>query len=88
LCGGEYLAGVRQFAACRGNSLLKNHQNRGEIMRYKLLGRSELRVPELCLGTMTFGKEWGWGASLDEGHAMFDAFCKGSVGIGHLPWFG
>jgi aryl-alcohol dehydrogenase-like predicted oxidoreductase len=43
-------------------------------MRYKLLGRSGLRVSELCLGAMTFGTEWGWGASLDESHAMFDAF--------------
>ena len=24
-------------------------------MRYKLLGKSGLRVSELCLGTMTFG---------------------------------
>lgn len=28
-------------------------------MRYKLLGRSGLRVSELCLGTMTFGEDWG-----------------------------
>lgn len=32
-------------------------------MRYKLLGHSGLRVAELCLGTMTFGEDWGWGAS-------------------------
>jgi aryl-alcohol dehydrogenase-like predicted oxidoreductase len=31
-------------------------------MRNKLLGRSGLRVSELCLGTMTFGEDWGWGA--------------------------
>ena len=35
-------------------------------MNYKLLGRSGLRVSELCLGTMTFGEEWGWGASKKE----------------------
>ena len=29
-------------------------------MRYKLLGKSGLRVSELCLGTMTFGEVWGW----------------------------
>ena len=28
-------------------------------MRYKLLGRTGLRVSELCLGAMTFGDEWG-----------------------------
>jgi aryl-alcohol dehydrogenase-like predicted oxidoreductase len=43
-------------------------------MRYKLLGRSGLRVSEICLGTMTFGEEWGWGASKDESRRIFDAF--------------
>ena len=43
-------------------------------MRYKLLGRSGLRVSELCLGTMTFGEDWGWGASKDTSRAIFDAF--------------
>jgi aryl-alcohol dehydrogenase-like predicted oxidoreductase len=43
-------------------------------MRYKLLGKSGLRVSELCLGTMTFGEEWGWGASGDESRAMYDGF--------------
>ena len=28
-------------------------------MRYKLLGKTGLRVSELCLGGMTFGEEWG-----------------------------
>ncbi|BDI33504.1 oxidoreductase [Capsulimonas corticalis] len=43
-------------------------------MKYKLLGRSGLRVSEICLGTMTFGEDWGWGASKDESQAVFDAF--------------
>jgi aryl-alcohol dehydrogenase-like predicted oxidoreductase len=43
-------------------------------MRYKLLGKSGLRVSQLCLGTMTFGEDWGWGASRDESKAQFDAF--------------
>jgi aryl-alcohol dehydrogenase-like predicted oxidoreductase len=43
-------------------------------MRYKLLGRSGLRVSELCLGAMTFGEDWGWGASKEESRRMFDAF--------------
>jgi len=30
-------------------------------MRYKLLGKSGLKVSELCLGAMTFGDDWGWG---------------------------
>ncbi len=43
-------------------------------MRYKLLGRSGLRVSELCLGTMTFGADWGWGADKDACHGIFDSF--------------
>jgi aryl-alcohol dehydrogenase-like predicted oxidoreductase len=43
-------------------------------MRYKLLGRSGLRVSELALGTMTFGETWGWGASKDESRRIFEAF--------------
>jgi len=45
-------------------------------MRYKLLGKSGLRVSELCLGTMTFGDDWGWGAAKEESRKMFDAFAE------------
>jgi aryl-alcohol dehydrogenase-like predicted oxidoreductase len=45
-------------------------------MRYKLLGKSGLRVSELCLGTMTFGEDWGWGAPKDTSRQMFDAFVE------------
>jgi aryl-alcohol dehydrogenase-like predicted oxidoreductase len=45
-------------------------------MRYKLLGRSGLRVSEMALGTMTFGEEWGWGASKEESRRLFDAYAE------------
>lgn len=45
-------------------------------MRYKSLGNSGLRVSELCLGTMTFGDEWGWGASKEESRKTYDAFLE------------
>jgi aryl-alcohol dehydrogenase-like predicted oxidoreductase len=45
-------------------------------MRYKLLGRSGLRVSEISLGTMTFGETWGWGASKSESIKTFDLFTK------------
>jgi len=45
-------------------------------MRYKLLGKSGLRVSELCFGTMTFGEEWGWGANKKECRKMFDTFLE------------
>ncbi|MFW6202464.1 MAG: aldo/keto reductase [Gemmatimonadota bacterium] len=43
-------------------------------MRYRTLGRSGLRVSELCLGTMTFGEAWGWGASEAASREVFEAF--------------
>lgn len=45
-------------------------------MRYKLLGRSGLRVSELALGTMTFGEAWGWGASRETSRAIFEAYLE------------
>lgn len=45
-------------------------------MKYKTLGPSGLNVSELCLGTMTFGEDWGWGASKDESKKIFDAFAS------------
>lgn len=44
------------------------------MLRYKILGHSGLRVSELCLGAMTFGEEYGWGANLDECRTMLDQF--------------
>jgi aryl-alcohol dehydrogenase-like predicted oxidoreductase len=44
------------------------------LSQYRLLGRSGLRVSPLCLGTMTFGTEWGWGAPKDTAFAMMDRF--------------
>jgi aryl-alcohol dehydrogenase-like predicted oxidoreductase len=43
-------------------------------MDFRLLGNSGLRVSELALGTMTFGEEWGWGASKEESRRIFDAY--------------
>jgi aryl-alcohol dehydrogenase-like predicted oxidoreductase len=43
-------------------------------MNYQLLGRSGLRVSDLCLGTMTFGEDWGWGAGKDEARRIYDAY--------------
>ncbi len=45
-------------------------------MLYKLLGKSGLRVSELCLGTMTFGTEWGTGADWAESKRIFDAYVE------------
>jgi aryl-alcohol dehydrogenase-like predicted oxidoreductase len=45
-------------------------------MKYRLFGRSGLRVSELALGTMTFGTDWGWGADRDECRKMFDRYAE------------
>jgi aryl-alcohol dehydrogenase-like predicted oxidoreductase len=45
-------------------------------MRYKLLGRSGLRVTEMAMGTMTFGTDWGWGADREESRRIFDAYVR------------
>src|SRR5213078_165139 len=44
------------------------------INHYYTLGRSGLRVSPLCLGTMTFGTEWGWGADESACAAMLDTY--------------
>ncbi len=46
------------------------------LMRYKLLGRSGLKVSELCLGTMGFGTEGGWGADKDTSFKIMDAYAE------------
>ncbi len=43
-------------------------------MNYHLFGRSGLRVSEMCLGTMTFGEDWGWGSPKEEAKQIYDAF--------------
>jgi len=45
-------------------------------MRYKLLGKTGIRVSELCLGTMTFGMEWGFGSEKAEAKLIYDEFLK------------
>lgn len=46
-------------------------------MRYRLLGRTGLRVSELCLGTMIFGDDrGGWGTSRAEAGAMVTRFAE------------
>jgi aryl-alcohol dehydrogenase-like predicted oxidoreductase len=45
-------------------------------MRYTLLGNSGLRVSEVALGTMTFGTDWGWGASPGESAKQFELFAE------------
>src|SRR5690348_127651 len=47
------------------------------VMNYELLGKTGLRVSPLALGTMTFGTDWGWGASEDTARALFNTYLDG-----------
>lgn len=42
--------------------------------QYYLLGRSGLRVSPLCLGTMTFGTEWGWGSTKETAREVLNGY--------------
>ncbi len=46
------------------------------LNEYVTLGRSGLRVSPLCLGTMTFGTEWGWGAEEEVARSLFDRYTE------------
>jgi aryl-alcohol dehydrogenase-like predicted oxidoreductase len=43
---------------------------------YVTLGRSGLRVSPLCLGTMTFGEDLGWGSSVEESQQILDRYIE------------
>lgn len=42
--------------------------------RYRLLGRSGLRVSPASLGAMTFGTDWGWGSDETTSRRIFDMY--------------
>lgn len=45
-------------------------------MKYHLFGNTGLRVSELCLGTMGFGTENGWGANQQVSKEVFDTYAN------------
>jgi aryl-alcohol dehydrogenase-like predicted oxidoreductase len=45
-----------------------------QLSDYITLGRSGLKVSPLCLGTMTFGEDWGWGSSEDTARQIFKSY--------------
>jgi aryl-alcohol dehydrogenase-like predicted oxidoreductase len=48
-----------------------------KLNEYVTLGRSGLRVSPVCLGTMTFGNDWGWGSEEEAARAVFDRYVDG-----------
>src|SRR5246500_5602001 len=57
----------------RAESIPELHE-RGANMKYRLLGKSGLRVSEVALGTMTFGDEWGWGSPKAEAQKVYETY--------------
>lgn len=51
-------------------------QTRLSLAQYTTLGNSGLRVSPLCLGTMTFGEQWGWGSSVEESTKVLDRYLE------------
>src|SRR5437868_6759086 len=47
-----------------------------QLTDYTTLGRSGLKVSPLCLGTMTFGTEWGWGSDESVARSIFDSYVE------------
>jgi aryl-alcohol dehydrogenase-like predicted oxidoreductase len=50
------------------------HAEGMKLDSFVTLGRSGLRVSPLCLGTMTFGEDHGWGSSPAESAAILDEY--------------
>jgi aryl-alcohol dehydrogenase-like predicted oxidoreductase len=46
------------------------------MLGYRLLGKSGLRVSGICLGTMSFGDQWGFGADQKTSHQVLDAYAE------------
>lgn len=46
------------------------------LKNYVTFGNSGLRVSRLCLGTMTFGEDWGWGSSEKESETILTKYIE------------
>ena len=46
------------------------------LNHYVTLGRSGLRVSPLCLGTMTFGEDWGWGSTIEDSYKIIKRYIE------------
>ncbi len=47
-----------------------------QMTDFRTLGRSGLRVSPLCLGAMTFGEQWGFGADEATSHRLLDRYME------------
>ena len=47
-----------------------------KVNEFTTLGRTGLRVTPLCMGAMSFGTGWGWGADEKGSKALFDLYLE------------
>ncbi len=52
-------------------------------MRYRIFGRTGLKLSTLALGTGNFGTGWGYGSDRDQARAVFDAYRAGGEKYSH-----
>lgn len=45
-------------------------------MKYSTLGRSGLKVSEICFGSMGLGKDWNWGADRQSSFELLETFAR------------
>lgn len=55
---------------------MKRESKIASVASYYALGRSGLMVSPLCLGTMTFGTEWGFGSDAETSRAVLDRYLE------------
>src|SRR5260370_7712201 len=53
-----------------------NQEQSMPLNSYVTLGRSGLRVSPFCLGAMTFGEDWGWGATPEDSAKILGTFLE------------
>jgi len=64
------------YAAPRSTLALAIESAASMLTNYLTLGRSGLRVSPFCLGTMTFGEEWGMGSTVEESNRVLAAYLE------------
>src|SRR5687767_5047298 len=70
---GQQCSGILCMIAPMTN---KDSKTIDSLTRYASLGRSGLRVSPLCLGTMTFGMDFGWGSSREAANSILERYLE------------
>lgn len=53
---------------------MTDNKKNNSLSSYITLGNSGLRVSPFCLGTMTFGEDWGWGSTVEDSETILSTF--------------